>query len=179
MHETDSSSEPRRDFLATISAIVVGALATMGPLVVSATALVDPLRRRETSDAMVLVTKVSAIPEDGTPEKFTVRMDRVDAWATDANSPVGAVYLRRVGSTVTALNVVCPHAGCFVGLMDDRSGFACPCHRSSFDLEGAVNDPSSPSPRDLDALEVEVRNEDEVWVRFQNFLPGREEKVSV
>ena len=64
-------------------------------------------------------------------------------------------------------------------LNDDESGFACPCHRSSFDLDGAVDDPSSPSPRDMDALDVEVRNGDEVWVRFQNFLPGREDKTAV
>ena len=92
---------------------------------------------------------------------------------------MGAVYLRRTGSDVSALNVVCPHAGCFVGLTDDRSRFGCPCHKSSFDLNGAVNDPSSPSPRDMDVLAVEVRNGDEVWVRFQNFLPGRHDKTAV
>ena len=69
----------------------------------------------------------------------------------------GAVYLRRRGDSIAALNVVCPHAGCFVNVAADRSSFLCPCHKSSFDLDGAVNDPASPSPRDMDALEVEVR----------------------
>ena len=128
---------------------------------------------------MTMVTSLSAIPDDGVPQKFTVRSDRVDAWTTYANTPVGAVYLRRTGDSVSALNVVCPHAGCFVGLAPDRSRFACPCHRSSFDLDGSINDPSSPSPRDMDSLEVEIRNGDEVWIRFQNFLPGREEKTPV
>jgi hypothetical protein len=31
----------------------------------------------------------------------------------------------------------------------------------------------------MDALDVEVRNGDEVWIRFQNFLPGRSEKTPV
>lgn len=126
-----------------------------------------------------MVTRLSSVPEGGAPRKFTISTDRVDAWTTYADTPVGAVYLRRAGNDVSALNVVCPHAGCFVGLAQDKSRFVCPCHKSSFDLDGVVNDPASPSPRDLDDLEVEVRNGDEVWVRYQNFLPGREEKTPV
>lgn len=171
--------EPRRTFLAAIGALATGAAAALVPVAAGVAALVDPLRKRGPETSMVLVTKLSAIPEDGTPKKFTVRQDRVDAWSTEADAPVGAVYLRRADDGVAALNVVCPHAGCFVGLADDRAGFACPCHRSSFDLDGAVDDPASPSPRDMDALEVEVRNDDEVWVRFQNFLPGRHDKTAV
>ena len=169
----------RRNFLAGASALAVGALATLAPIGVAITTILDPLRRTSKSNGMVLVTRLSAVPEDGSPRKFTVSADRTDAWATYADTPVGAVYLRRTGDDVLALNVVCPHAGCFVGVADEGSGFACPCHRSSFDLDGVVDDPASPSPRDMDELEVEVRNVDEVWVRFQNFLPGRDEKTAV
>ena len=105
--------------------------------------------------------------------------DQVDAWTTYRNTPVGAVYLRRTEDGVQALNVVCPHAGCFVNVAEGGGGFSCPCHDSAFALDGEVSDPDSPSPRAMDELEVEIRNEDEVWVRFQNFLPGREEKVPV
>jgi hypothetical protein len=31
----------------------------------------------------------------------------------------------------------------------------------------------------MDALEVEIRGGDEVWVRFQQYLPGREDKTPV
>ena len=175
----EHSKEPRRDFIASVSAMIVGAMASVVPLAVGATALLDPLRRDRPRGGMVLVTKLSAVPENGLPKKFTIRTDRVDAWTTYSDTPVGAVYLRRTPEGVAALNVVCPHAGCFVGLTPDKSGFACPCHKSSFDLEGAVDDPSSPAPRSMDALESEVRNGDEVWVRFRNFLPGRAEKTPV
>ena len=171
--------EGRRNFLSGAAALAVGALATLAPIGVAITTVLDPLRRSTKSNGMVLVTRLSAVPEDGSPRKFTVSADRTDAWATYTDTPVGAVYLRRVGDDALALNVVCPHAGCFVGVADDGARFACPCHRSSFDLDGVVNDPTSPSPRDMDELEVEVRNEDEVWVRFQNFLPGRDEKTPV
>ena len=170
---------PRRSFLARIGAVVVGGLAAVVPLGAAATALLDPLRRRGRDAEMVRVTRLSAIPGDGTPQKFTVATDRVDAWSTYSDTPVGAVYLRRTQDSVIALNVVCPHAGCFVRLLPDGTRFACPCHNSSFDLDGTVNDPDSPAPRPMDALAVEIRNDDEVWVRFRNFLPGREEKVPV
>lgn len=177
--ESNSEAEPRRSFLASASAIVVGAVASLVPLAAGAAALLDPLRRGRRDASMTLVTKLSAIPESGTPQKFTVQSDRVDAWTTYADTPIGAIYLRRTPEGVSALNVVCPHAGCFVGVAPGGGGFACPCHKSSFDLDGSVDDPASPSPRAMDALEVEVRNGDEVWVRFQNFLPGREEKTPV
>jgi menaquinol-cytochrome c reductase iron-sulfur subunit len=177
--EPREGGEPRRTFLASVAALAAGGLASLAPLAAGAAALLDPLRRDRREAGMTMVTSLSAIPDDGSPQKFTVRSDRVDAWTTYADTPVGAVYLRRTGDGVSALNVVCPHAGCFVGMAPDRSRFACPCHRSSFDLDGSINDPASPSPRDMDSLEVEIRNGDEVWVRFQNFLPGREEKTPV
>lgn len=177
-HPSDTA-EPRRSFLAEIGAIAVGALAGAVPLAAGALSLLDPLRRGGKESGMVRVTRLSALPEDGTPRKFTIEADRDDAWTTYTDTPVGAVYLRRTDDGVTALNVVCPHAGCFVGLAADRSRFACPCHNSSFELDGTIKDPSSPSPRAMDSLEVEVRNDDEIWVRFRNFLPGREEKTPV
>lgn len=173
------AGEPRRSFLTSVGAAAVGALAALAPVAAGVAALLDPLRRSSSTEGLVRVTRLSAIPEDGSPKKFTVTADRTDAWATYADTPVGAVYLRRTDAGILALNTVCPHAGCFVGIAPDASRFACPCHKSSFDLDGVVNDPASPSPRDMDSLQVEVRNGDEVWVRFQHFLPGREEKTPV
>ena len=177
--ETTSEAEPRRSFLASVGAIAFGAVASLVPIAAGAAALLDPLRRGRREASMTLVTKLSAIPDSGAPQKFTIHSDRVDAWTTYADTPVGAVYLRRTPEGVSALNVVCPHAGCFVGVAADGGGFACPCHNSSFTLDGSVDDPASPSPRPMDSLDVEVRNGDEVWVRFQNFLPGRDEKTPV
>ena len=125
---------------------------------------------------MVRVTSLQVLPADGAPQRFTIRADRTDAWTTYADQPVGAVYLRRVNDEVSCFNVVCPHAGCFVGVAEDGSRFECPCHKSSFSLDGEIDDPSSPSPRGMDSLYVEIRNGDELWVRFENFLPGQAEK---
>ena len=173
-------TEPaRRGFLAGVAAMIVGAGAMAAPLFSGLAVFLDPLRRRRDDTPLLQVTSLSVLPPDGVPRKFTVRSDREDAWNTHRQVPVGAVYLRRTEEGVVAHNVVCPHAGCFVGLAPDGSGFRCPCHKSSFALDGEVNDPSSPAPRAMDRLDVEVRNGDEVWVRFQNFRPGQEEKTPV
>lgn len=154
----------------------MGGVAALIPFLAGVRTLLHPLRRDTSESGMVRVTSLQVLPSDGAPQRFTVRADRTDAWNTYADQPVGAVYLRRVGDQVSAFNVVCPHAGCFVGVAEDGSRFECPCHKSSFTLDGQIDDPSSPSPRGMDSLEVEVRNGDELWVRFQNFQPGREEK---
>ncbi len=169
---------PRRGFLAGIGAIAAGGLAFLAPVWSGVQVALSPLGRSRADAGFVPIAKLAAIPDDGVPRKFRVVTDKVDAWNTHRQLPVGAVYLRRTGDSVEALNVVCPHAGCFVNVAADRSRFVCPCHKSSFDLNGAVDDPASPSPRDMDALDVEMRG-DEVWVRFQNFLPGRAEKEPV
>lgn len=174
----EPGSAPRRGFLAGIGAVAAAGLALLAPLWSGVRVALDPLGRSSGEADLIPVAKLAAIPDDGIPHKFRVVTDRVDAWNTHRQLPVGAVYLRRSGDAVEALNVVCPHAGCFVNVAADRSRFVCPCHKSSFDLSGAVNDPASPSPRDMDTLDVEIRGDD-VWVRFQNFLPGRAEKEPV
>jgi len=104
-------------------------------------------------------------------------MDRVDAWNRFPKQPVGAVFLRRTArDQVLALQVVCPHAGCFVDYDEAKQRFFCPCHKASFDLEGKRLEASSESPRDLDTLEVEVRGS-EVWVKFERFQPGTSDKI--
>ena len=168
---------PRRGFLTAVDAAVIGGLAALAPVGAAVVSVFDPLKRRSSERDFVRVTRLSVLPDDGRPRKFTITDDRVDGWTTYQDSPIGAVYLRREGDSVEALNVVCPHAGCFVNIASDGSGFACPCHKSRFALDGSVSDPSSPAPRGLDSLNVEVRPDGGVYVRFQNFRTGQKEKT--
>ena len=55
--------------------------------------------------------------------------------------------------------------------------YLCPCHNSTFALDGKISSAGSPSPRGLDELEVEIRNDSEVWVKFQNYRAGVPEKI--
>ncbi|MDB6018534.1 MAG: (2Fe-2S)-binding protein [Pedosphaera sp.] len=178
LKETTQKTD-RRDFVKRALAVVIGGIAGLVPAAAGLMVLLDPLRRKAAAGAAIKVTTLEALPKDGVPRKFPVLANRTDAWNKYANVPVGAVYLRRTSEgIVEAFNVVCPHAGCFVDFSAERNGFLCPCHNSSFTVAGKIN-PGSPSPRDLDALPVELRQDGEVWVVFQNFKTGEKEKVPV
>lgn len=171
--------EDRRSFITKAAAVVIGGIVAVVPPLAGVFVFLDPLRRKTEAGGAVKVATLNSLPESGEPRKFSVLATKVDAWNRTPNVPVGAVYLQRLpGNKVRALNVVCPHAGCFVDYKGDKNNFHCPCHNSSFGLDGTILDPKSPSPRPLDALEVEVRG-NEVWVKFQNFRAGVHEKIPV
>jgi len=170
----------RREFFKAASAAILSGLAAAVPLAAGIPVFLDPLRRKSEEGGPVRVTNLEALPADGVPHKYTIISNHVDAWNRYSDVPIGAVYLRRTaGDKVEALNVVCPHAGCFVDFVPSRAGFFCPCHNSIFGLDGKIADPRSPAPRAMDSLPVEIRNGNEVWVTFQNFRAGHAGKVPV
>jgi len=174
------AGDDRRGFLKKFCALVIGAVLGLVPVAAGVRMFLDPLRRRSAGGDFVRVASLDALPADGVPRKFSILADREDAWNQFHQVPVGAVYLRRTAAgKPEALNVVCPHAGCFVDFIPGRGKFLCPCHNSLFGVDGSIADPKSPASRGLDTLEVEVRNEREVWVRFQNFEAGKAVKVSL
>jgi Rieske Fe-S protein len=177
----DAENPPRRGFLKGVLALGIGAVAGLIPAGVGVAVLCDPLRRRQAgAREPVRVASLDTIPADGLPRKFAVLASHADAWNKFPSSPIGAVYLRRTGeSAVQAFSAICPHAGCFVDFIPETRDYLCPCHRSTFSLDGQIKDASSPSPRGLDSLEVEIRNGGEVWVKFQDFVAGRKEKLPV
>ena len=179
--QTPNIPEPaRRSFLEKALAAVIGLVVGVFPLASGLLVFLDPVLRKKSSAGgkeeakpFLRVASLSTLP-DGKPAQVPVISDLADAWNREVNQPVGAVYLIRSGDKVSAFNAICPHAGCFVGYAADRNCFQCPCHTSSFTLDGTKIMPS-PSPRDMDPLEVEVRDGD-VWVQFVNYYPGKEER---
>lgn len=166
--------QPRRAFVKEAAAVAIGGAATLVPVVAGLTVWLDPLRRAGdgTGAGFLPVTSLEALPADGVPRKFTVVADQRDAWTKTPQVPVGAIYLTRTAEReVTALQSICPHAGCFVEFRPGQHEFFCPCHNSSFAADGSINDPRSPSPRAMDRLAVELRG-NQVWVKFQRFQAG-------
>ncbi len=172
---------PRRNFLKQFVTAILSAVAGIVPGLAGLFVIFDPLKRKSAAPGeSLLVTRFGSLPADDVPRRFQVFADRVDAWNTYKNIPVGAIYLRRgKDNQVTAFNASCPHAGCSVSYSGDKGHFICPCHDSLFSLDGRIANASSPSPRALDALEVEVRNADEIWVKFRNYQPGHKEQIPV
>jgi menaquinol-cytochrome c reductase iron-sulfur subunit len=175
---------PRRSVLTAVSAVIIGGIVGLVPLAAGLATFLDPLLRRkskaegkEGEHNLRRVASLGALPTDGTPVQVPVIADLTDAWNREPNQPIGAVYLRREGDKVTCFNAICPHAGCFVAYAADRKVFQCPCHTSSFQLDGQRIMPS-PSPRNMDDLTVdeEKLKAGEVWVDFVNYYPGKEDR---
>ena len=66
--------------------------------------------------------------------------------------PGRSMAVFRQAGQVYAISTVCTHLGCIVKA--SATGFACPCHGSQFQADGAVV--KGPAPRPLDWLEVTV-----------------------
>jgi Rieske Fe-S protein len=179
---------PRRSFLFRAMSFLVGGIAALVPVAAGAIFFVDPVTRKKraigaTGDAVdaegfIKVTTTDALAEDGAPRSFKVIADLQDFWNKFPDSEIGAVYLRRdEQGEVVCFNARCPHLGCTVNFSSSEQKFICPCHESSFQLDGTRS--NEIPPRDLDPLDVEVRGGNEVWVKFQKFRAGCAERKPV
>jgi cytochrome b6-f complex iron-sulfur subunit len=126
----DPPPVPRRDFLglaAMWSALATLAFATLGALRLPRAAVV-PVPSR----------------------KFRVMLPETLAPGTPFVPPGRAVAIFRDAQGVHAISTVCTHLGCIV--KREAAGFACPCHGSTFALDGAVT--KGPAPKALPWLAV-------------------------
>lgn len=176
------SPPPRRSFLVEAAAVITGILVAIAPLAAGLAFLFDPLLRRRptmqgaTADGFLPVASLTELPADGTPLRFAITADKVDAWNLFKGQTVGTVYLRQIAGQVIAFNDTCPHLGCKVDYKPATKTYYCPCHASSFDLDGKKT--NEIPPRGMDALETRIVD-GKVWVQYQNFQRGVPEKKAV
>ena len=185
-HEPSTPAN-RRTFITATLAVVTGAFAALTPLAIGVVSYLSPLFRKSKSPE-VRVALLSQVPDDGKPRYFPVSVDRTDAWNRYPQQKVGAVYaVRHQGEDLpTIFTAKCPHAGCFVGYAEGDTTFKCPCHTSSFNLDGSrVRGDDEVSPRDMDRLPVSLKEIStsggekvtEVWIEFIDFQTGHAEQV--
>lgn len=180
---TDSPA-PRRSFLTTVATMGLGAVITLTPLLSALAFFLDPILRRKPkfrggdAEGYLPVTKLSDLPDDGTPLRFVLKADKIDAWNKFTDQSVGTVYLRKMpGNQIIAFNDTCPHLGCKVDFQESNKTFLCPCHASSFDLDGKRLNEIPPRP--LDTLEWKTDADGKVWVKYQDFQCGVAQKGAV
>ncbi len=193
----DDQPIPRRGMLTQVLTGALGAIVAVVPLIPGLAFFLAPLRKKEVGGAtsagggktdadgfIRMAVTFSALPEDGTPQQYTVLDDKTDAWNRFVNVPVGSVWLRRIMNNIVAFNTVCPHLGCAVGHRPSEGDFFCPCHTSAFDLDGKRT--NEVPPRDMDVLEIRRKTDgvvaedgEEIWIRFENYRAATSEKIPV
>ena len=187
----DPPADDRRGFLKKVGAVAAGTAAAIIPVMAGLVFFLDPARRGNfiplsrrkdgggSDDGFIRVAPLSALPDDGSPQRFTVITDQADAWNYFPDQRVGNVFLRKISAdNVIAFNETCPHLGCSVEYdpaAPKNEAFRCPCHASAFALDGKKS--NAIPPRDLDTLEAQVRG-GEVWVRYQKFISGTPDKTA-
>jgi menaquinol-cytochrome c reductase iron-sulfur subunit len=191
-------SVPRRNMLVQVVTTLISIVLVAVPATLGGLFFLDPiLRRRQAAkrgdnagrkDAegfiRLNITR-EIVPADGTPVSFTVTDDMSDAWNQFRDVPVGSIWLRKVGDgPILAFNSICPHLGCSVDFRRAQNDFFCPCHTSSFSLDGEKT--NEVPPRDMDSLEVSMRTNgkedpagNEIWVRYQKFRGATAEKIPI
>ena len=172
----------RRDFLKVSVAAGIGVCATGAPVCAAVRLVTAPLFAESGGGKFYPITTLASLSEK--PQKFTIVDDKVDAWMTLPQQKIGTLFLRKVGDSVLALHSLCPHAGCMIQSGNktnpqtgaDEELFYCPCHAAFFDLNGKRLD--TVAPRDMDSLEVEIKEDGRVSVKFENFTFGIADKKS-
>ncbi len=159
-------------------ALGLGALALTVPALSALAAFLNPWRQKSETSNWVRVASTAAMPVGGPPQRCAVIADRSDAWNSYPDEAVGAIFLCQVSDNkFLALQSICPHNGGCVSYDPQKKNFYCPSHGALFDLQGRRLDPKSISPRDLDSLEIEIRDGTEVWVKFEKFQDGTSQKI--
>ncbi|HYP05024.1 MAG TPA: ubiquinol-cytochrome c reductase iron-sulfur subunit [Bryobacteraceae bacterium] len=89
----------------------------------------------------------------GVPEEFVFRRNRLDGWKVTSEKSTAWV-IKKDENEIVAFTPQCTHLGCAYSYDEKNREFLCPCHTSTFGLDGKVL--TGPAPRALDRYEVKV-----------------------
>jgi len=92
----------------------------------------------------------------GTPSELVFRKNRVDGWKVTSEKSTAWV-VKKSENEIVAFGPQCPHLGCAYHWVANKNEFLCPCHASTFSIEGQVL--TGPAPRALDRLELKVEGD--------------------
>lgn len=125
-----------------------------------------------------LRTKDAYLPEENLPESvWGVKVDPAKFMAArpDLFGPGGKPDLTypAVNMSFVIFSPICPHLGCRYNYDAAENKFACPCHGSQFDHDGAHI--AGPADRGLDPLPLRERSgqAEVTWIRYKPTVPDR------
>jgi Rieske Fe-S protein len=105
--------------------------------------------------AVVLLKAGSALAK-----KLAVKLDQVPALKQVGGAVIlklggkDVMLIRDSASSVRALSPVCTHQACYLGYNKKTRRLDCPCHKSSYDLNGKVL--GGPAPKNLQVYTAEL-----------------------
>ncbi|HSB15376.1 MAG TPA: ubiquinol-cytochrome c reductase iron-sulfur subunit [Bryobacteraceae bacterium] len=150
MNETRGSD--RRYFCVTCIYSLWGLIGLALGLPAAVYLLVPPKPRKESE--WVEAGDVSQL-EPGVPNELVFRRNRVDGWKITSEK-TSAWVVKVSDADVVAFSPICTHLGCAYHWDERKNNFLCPCHSSTFGLDGRVL--SGPARRPLERFRVRIEN---------------------
>lgn len=150
MNETRGSD--RRNFCVTCIYSLWGLIGLALGLPAAVYLLVPPKPRKESE--WVEAGDVSQL-EPGVPNELVFRRNRVDGWKITSEK-TSAWVVKVSDADVVAFSPICTHLGCAYHWDERKNNFLCPCHSSTFGLDGRVL--SGPAQRPLERFRVRIEN---------------------
>ena len=148
-----AANNSRRTFHLTIIYGIWAAIGAALSLPAAVYLLFPPKARKE--NEWVEAGNLAQLPMK-TPEEVVFRRTRVDGWKIISEKAT-AWMIKVSENEVVALAPQCTHLGCAYHWVEQKQEFLCPCHTSTFSLDGRVL--TGPAPRALDRYEVRISDQ--------------------
>lgn len=87
------------------------------------------------------------------PEEMSFQRQRRDGWKL-VSEKTTAWVTKTADGNIVAFTAMCTHLGCAYHWDEKAKNFLCPCHTSTFALDGSVT--AGPAPRALDRYLVKI-----------------------
>ena len=149
---SETSGSDRRNFCVSCIYALWGLMGLALGLPAAVYLLMPPKLRKETE--WVEAGNVLQL-DPGVPAELVFRHNRVDGWKITSEK-TSAWVVKVSDAEVIAFSPVCTHLGCAYHWDERKNNFLCPCHSSTFGLDGRVL--SGPAPRPLDRFRVRIEN---------------------
>lgn len=166
----DNFSDSRRRFLGYAIGGAAGAI-TLGYAIPLVDYVVEPSLAREKPEWSEVGSIAEIEPES--PASINFYAQTKAGWM-EKKVEHDVWVVKHADGSAEVFSPVCPHLGCGYRWDAVDRKFKCPCHGSTFDINGRVL--GGPAPRDLDTLPAKVEN-GILYVKYEKFRLGVSEKV--
>jgi len=145
--------QTRRAFYVTLINLLGGVIAAAAAVPAAIYLLMKP--KRAVPSDWVEVADLSEL-QVGQPEEVVYSHERVDGWRK-IEEKTSTWLVRTAEDGIVAYTPSCTHLGCAYHWDNTARQFECPCHGSSFSIDGKVTAGPAPRPLDQYATRVEAR----------------------